>query len=218
MIKAVIFDLDGVLIQSQELHRLAWNKELERFGLSFTKEEFQHYFGLRGQEIVRKKFTISGKQAPEDIPTMIFQKNAYFRQIAENSLEPLPGAKELLQNLKRQNYKTALGTSAPRENVEFFMKKTGLGKYLDGYACADDVSKGKPEPEVFLKAAEKIGAKPAECVVIEDARHGIQAAKKAGMKCIAVATTHPAEDLKQADIIEKDMSTITVEKIRGLND
>ncbi len=217
--KAAIFDLDGVLIDSQELHRQAWNEELKKYEAIISKSEFSKLFGKTGKDILTRVKEQKGINIDlNEIPGFVFQKNQHFRKIARKKLRPIQGAKKLLQALKRHGYKTALATSAPKENVKFFFEILKLNKYLDAYVCADDITHGKPHPEVFQKAAKKIGAKPNQCVVIEDAKHGIEGAKAAGMKCIAVATTHKKEDLRQADLVKNITGDIKVTDLNQLLD
>ncbi|MBI2574687.1 HAD family phosphatase [Candidatus Woesearchaeota archaeon] len=217
MIKAVIFDLDGVLIDSEELHRKTWNKALEKYGVELSKGDFSNnYFGKRGVDIImglKQKYGI--RVSKEEIPKMVRDKNTYFRQEFGKE-QIMPGSEILARNLKRKGYKIALGTSTTKENVDFFRTVLKAFQYFDDVVCADDVSKGKPDPEMFIKAAQKLKVAASDCVVIEDAPHGIEAAKRAGMKCIAVATTHKPSELANADMIVKDLSQLTVEKIGGL--
>ncbi len=217
MIKAVIFDLDGVLIDSEEMHYLAWKKMLGEDGISITAEDFSHVFGKTGNDILKGFYARANKRAEEKtINAKIDRKNVFFREIAAKMLKPSKGSVELLKDLKNNGLAAAIGTSTPRGNVKFYMEKTGLKDFFKGYVCADDITKGKPDPEVFLKAAALLKQKPEDCVVFEDAKHGIEAAKRGGMKCIAVASTHEKSELKGADLVISDLSEVDAEKIKKL--
>ena len=119
----------------------------------------------------------------------------------------------LLKELKTRSIPTAVGSSTPRLNIETIMAMTGLGEFFQAIASAEDVTIGKPDPQVFLKAAAKINAQPADCIVFEDAHVGIEAGKRAGMKVVAVATTHPLDSLHQADIAFQNLDGITVDRV-----
>ncbi len=218
MIKAVIFDLDGVLIDSEKLHYITWKKAFMEKGAELPLEEYrEHYFGITATDIVkqfaeRRNMPLSS----EELKELAYRKNVHYRELVAKELEPVKGAPELLEKLKKANFMIALATSTTRKNLQAVMKKTGLGRYMDSMVCAQDITKGKPDPEIFLKAASNIREKPENCLVIEDAPLGINAAKRAGMKCIAVATTHKTPELANADMVVKDLSQLTVEKIRGL--
>ncbi len=217
MLRAVIFDMDGVLIDSLELHYLGWKKMLEEDNISITADDFSRVFGKTGNDILKGFYANAKKSLDEGkVKDKIDCKNLFYREIAEKMLKPSKGSVELLNELKSSGIKAAIGTSAPRKNVEFYFKKTGLGKQFDGNICADDITKGKPDPEVFLKAAALLKEKPENCVVIEDALHGIEAAKRGGMKAVAVASTNPKEELMHADLVVHDLSELNVKKLREL--
>lgn len=147
------------------------------------------------------------------------RKEGLYREILRaKGIEPLPGVVALLKELKEKGIPCAIGTSTPRPNVECVLELTGLGDYFTDIAASEDVTRGKPDPEVFLKAAAKLGADPASCVVIEDAQVGIRAARAAGAKAVAVTTTHPAEALapESPDRIVASLEEVNVAFLRGL--
>ncbi len=215
MIRAAIFDMDGVLVDSEEMHCISWKKILEADGVIITAKDFSPVFGRTGKDIVKILFANAGKKLEESkIQYMIERKNVLYREIAAKTMKPSVGSFELIKELKANGIKVAMGTSAIRKNVELFMRVTGLGTYFDGFICADDITKGKPDPEVFLKTAELLGEKPENCVVFEDAKHGIEAAKAGGFKAIALATTNPKSELKLADLVINDLSEVSVSKLK----
>ncbi len=213
MIKAIIFDMDGVIVDTKMLHFLAWEKFWGKKGIKHTFDDFMKNFGKDNKVIFSEMYNGISE---EEIEVLSREKESYYKEFAKGKIKPSPGAVELIRNLRRNNYPIALATSSPRHAVEFVIGQIKLEKYFDAIVTSSEVKFGKPEPEIFLKAAEKLAVKPEECVVIEDSLHGIEAARRAGMKCIAVATTHKEEELKHADLIRKDLSKVTVEDIKGL--
>ena len=188
MIKAVIFDLDGVLVTTDSMHYEAWKKLGEEIGITnFTKEDNIRQRGISRiasleilLEKTDKKYTDAEKEELAE------RKNAYYKEMLETLSEKdvLSGAKEFLVYLKEQGIKTAVGSAS--KNAPVILEKTGLLPFLDAVACGLDVTKSKPDPQVFLVAANKLDTDPKECMVFEDADAGIEAAKRGGMYAFAV--------------------------------
>ena len=188
MIKAVIFDLDGVLVTTDSMHYEAWKKLGEEIGITnFTKEDNIRQRGISRMasleillEKTDKKYTDAEKEELAE------RKIAYYKEMLETLSEKdvLSGAKEFLVYLKEQGIKTAVGAAS--KNAPVILKKTGLLPFLDAVACGLDVTKSKPDPQVFLVAANKLDTDPKECMVFEDADAGIEAAKCGGMYAFAV--------------------------------
>ncbi len=213
MIKGVIFDCDGVLIDSKMLHFEAWKKFWAKRGIEHSYDDFKKNFG-------RSNFDIFGQlykeASEEEIKRLSDEKEEFYREIAAKNLKPVKGTVNLLKSLRQNGFKMAVATSAPGNLLNFIMDQLGIEEYFSAIVTASDVKHSKPDPEIFLNAAEKLGLKPNECIVIEDAIHGIEAAKKAGMMCIAVETSHFASELRKADLIRKDLSEVSIGDIRGL--
>ena len=188
MIKAAIFDLDGVLVTTDSMHYEAWKKLGEEIGITnFTKEDNIRQRGISRMasleillEKTDKKYTDAEKEELAE------RKNAYYKEMLETLSEKdvLSGAKEFLVYLKEQGIKTAVGSAS--KNAPVILEKTGLLPFLDAVACGLDVTKSKPDPQVFLVAANKLDTDPKECMVFEDADAGIEAAKRGGMYAFAV--------------------------------
>ena len=188
MIKAVIFDLDGVLVTTDSMHYEAWKKLGEEIGITnFTKEDNIRQRGISRMasleillEKTDKKYTDAEKEELAE------RKNAYYKEMLETLSEKdvLSGAKEFLVYLKEQGIKTAVGSAS--KNAPVILEKTGLLPFLDAVACGLDVTKSKPDPQVFLVAANKLDTDPKECMIFEDADAGIEAAKRGGMYAFAV--------------------------------
>src|SRR5437870_10703356 len=180
---AVIWDVDGTLVDTAELHFQAWAKLAAEMGLPFTRGGFNSTFGWRNQEIIPKLF---GIQTANEIAKLSDDKEKHYRSQARNGVALLPGARALLNGLHEAGFLQAIGSSAPRANLELILQLTGTAQFFAAVASMEDTSRGKPDPEVFLTAAGKLGVEPRRCLVVEDAPVGVQAAKAGGMKCIAV--------------------------------
>jgi beta-phosphoglucomutase family hydrolase len=211
----VIFDLDGVIADTGPIHYDSWAKMAkEDAGVEFTKEFFEQTFGQQSIPITRK--LVGPDVDQETVVKWANLKEKYYREMVQDKIEPLPGVIELIKNLKKNKFKLAVGSSGPLKNVELLLNSLHIMRYFDAVITAEDVERGKPAPDVFLKAAEKLNLIPAHCIVIEDAPVGIKAAKRAGMKSIALTTTHPENELKSADIVVNDLSLIGLKDIHKL--
>jgi beta-phosphoglucomutase len=213
MPNGVIFDMDGVLVNSGEPHKASWQAVARQHGIDLTDEVFERTFGMSSREIVRK---IWGPQISDDeVRRIDEEKERIYRRLISGNVPLSPGAHEAVERLAAAGYVLAVGTSGPRENLELVLNETGLGRYFAAAVNGLEVPHGKPAPDIFLKAAERAGLRPADCVVIEDAPVGIQAALTAGMKAIGYVGTHPAERLQEAGaarVVER-LTQITPELI-----
>lgn len=215
---AVIFDFDGVVIDSHEAHERSWFALAAELDQPFTREIFVSTFGQRNESIL-PLLGWADEHDAERIRLLGGRKERLYREILRREgIAPLPGVAALLEDLRQHGIPCAIGTSTPRENVECVLEITKLAGFFRDVAAAEDVSRGKPDPEVFLKAAAKLGVEPSACVVIEDAQVGIRAAKAAGMKALAVTTTHPAASLspEMPDRIEDTLVNVNAASLRGL--
>ena len=198
----VIFDWDGVIIDSHNQHELSWQRLAEEYNKDLPNNFFKETFGMRNESIIPKFFKnwINTNDSTE-VKILADRKEEIYRQIiTQNGITPLEGVKELLTSLMSQNIRCSIGSSTPIKNIETVINIIGLSNYFDAITAAEDVSNGKPDPEVFLKASKKIGIPPENCIVFEDAHVGIQAAIAAGMKVVAVATTHGIDQLCKAHL------------------
>ena len=203
---AVIFDMDGVLADTGSIHYQSWVKIAKEIGKRFSKEFFKSTFGQQSVPIIRK---LVGNDVDEDlVREWADLKEKYYREMVRNSIVPLPGVLRLLKELNDLKFKLAVGSSAPPENVDLLLSSFKIAHCFNIVITASDVKNGKPAPDVFLAASEKLKIKPSNCIVIEDAPVGIEAAKNAGMKCIALETTHPVEELVAAELVISDLSKI----------
>lgn len=208
--KAVIFDMDGTLVDSTKSDYLAWQRLFSHYNKTLTFEEYQPMLGIKSAEIVKQYLPVKNE---EDVQFALAQKLVFFHEIiSENGIYPVPYADVFLKQIKALNVPLALATSSRRAKMEMVMEKLNLLIYFDAVITGGDVKKGKPAPEIFLKAAEKLRVQPQDCIVFEDATNGVQAAKNAGMKCVALSTDH-AGSLNEADLLIdtfKDLSLADV--------
>lgn len=192
----VIFDMDGVLILSEEAHFQSWREAGRRRGVEVTRAAFLSCFGRINPDCVRILF---GPDIPPDESRAIAdEKELAYRAIVADNLPLAPGVVDLARTLTGRGARLAIGSSAPPENIDLILARSGLAPFITVTANGAEVLRGKPAPDVFLLAAQRLAIPPARCTVIEDAPSGIRAAVVAGMRAIAVATTHPAPDLKAA--------------------
>jgi beta-phosphoglucomutase family hydrolase len=213
-IAAVIWDMDGVLADTAPYHLLAWRETFAKRGISFTEEDFKRGFGIRNDAIIKN---VLGEQTTEaEIETIAREKEATFRRIIGKDIKPLPGALKLLKALDEHGVKMAIASSTPIENIRLIVGSLGIEKCFQAVITGHDVTEGKPSPQVFLLAAQRLGVEPKNCIVFEDAVAGVKAAKSAGMYCVAVANTHPREKLTEADLIVDTLEMVTVNDLEGL--
>jgi beta-phosphoglucomutase len=217
---AVIWDMDGTLVDTAELHFEAWVELCRQLGRGFTREEFAATFGRRNREILQWLF--GQAYSVSEMDELGARKEVLYRAAARRGVELLPGVRPLLQALHANGFRQAIGSSAPRGNLELIMDLTTSRPFFDAVASAEDTQRGKPDPQVFLVAAAKLGSGPAQCLVVEDAVAGVKAARAASMKCIAVSFVgHHSEDALRgagADLVVKTLEYVTVETIRRLLD
>ncbi|MFO7795932.1 MAG: HAD family hydrolase [Promethearchaeati archaeon] len=210
----VIFDMDGVLSDTAEAHYESWKMLANKIGAEFDREFFENTFGQQSVPITRK---LVGEGLSETkIKEWADLKEKYYRKIVKEKLEPLPGVMSLLNELKEKGFKLAVGSSGPPENVELLLKSLGIKHYFDTILTAANVTESKPAPDVFLKAVENLNLDSENCLVIEDAPVGIEAAKRANMKVIALTSTHPKEELTKADLVLSDLKKLNSKKILNL--
>ncbi len=194
-LKAFIFDLDGTLIDAFPAYEKAFKHTIESTGRTYKKGSIETYYGQLDIEILRQ--LLKKDKIDKEVTHLIEQKRSHYLKIAHRYIKPLPCAAELIRLLKGCNIKIAIATSGQRSATEIAIDKLKIRPLLDATITGTEVTKGKPDPELFLKASELINTPGKDCIVIEDSTHGIQAAKRADMKTIAVSTGKtPMRDLK----------------------
>ncbi|MDR0705077.1 MAG: HAD family phosphatase [Planctomycetaceae bacterium] len=208
---AVIFDMDGVLVDNARFHERAFVEYFSQYGTVFTQE----MFGRGNDDLMAELFPNESKEQHQEFAA---GKEAYYRQIYEPHLKPVDGLVELLQELKKNNIPMAVGSSAPVENIDFVLEKLKIRNYFDVVVIAAMVQQAKPAPDIYLKSAELLKTKPENCLVFEDALAGIKAALSAGMKVVGVATSLPKEKLTETNKIINNFTEITVAEIKQITE
>jgi beta-phosphoglucomutase len=215
---AVIWDVDGTLVDTAELHFAAWARLAGSIGKPFTRADFTATFGKRNPEIIHQLFGTHHGDA--EVADLGFRKEEFYRAAARQGVQLLPGARALLEGLHASGFRQAIGSSAPFANLDLILGLTDTRRFFDTVVSAEDTSRGKPDPEVFLIAAGKLGVPPGHCLVMEDAVAGVQAAKAGGMKCVAVRFVgHHAESALAAagaDLVVPSLEQVTVPVARRL--
>ena len=201
----VIFDMDGVLVDTGWAHRQAWYDLAAKEGLAMSDEFFRRTFGMQNAAILPM---LRPGISAEDLERLSDLKERRYRDIIRAHLELAEGAEALLKVLRRHGFRLAIGSSAPPENLDVFWHELSLSEYFDARVTKEEITESKPSPQTFLKAAEKLGLKPECCAVVEDAVPGVQAARAAGMPVIAVTTTRQRDDLTLADRVVDSLSEL----------
>lgn len=214
-IRAVIFDLDGVLVDSSAFHFEAWTAWAAEVGLGerVTRAWFRETFGRRNADVFSTLY--DAPPSVEETQRQAERKEQIFRERSRGRLAPLPGARELVEALHASGFRLALGTSAPRANATMMIAELGLADFFDVHVTGDDVTDGKPDPQVFQRAAERLGIPSERALVIEDAVAGVEAAHRAGMAAIAV-TDDPSAKHRKADLVVSSLTELDVDTIASL--
>ena len=204
--RAVLWDLDGTLVDSEEYHWLSWRGAMQAEGIDLSYERFLASFGQRNDRILAA--WLGADADPARVRRVGDGKEAEYRRLAEErGLTPLPGAREWLESLRAAGWKQAIASSAPRLNVETMLRVLDMlpmDRLLDAVVSAEDVTRGKPEPDVFLAAAAKLAVPPSRCIVVEDAAAGVEAGRRAGMRTIGVNARAPLD----ADIYVRTLADL----------
>jgi beta-phosphoglucomutase family hydrolase len=212
-----IFDWDGVLIDSSAHHEASWERLAKERGLPLPARHFTRGFGMKNEVVIPK--VLQWGDQPELVQELSLRKEAIYREIIlERGISTLPGAREWLEQLHENGIPCVIGSSTHRLNIEVSLQVLGLRDFFASIVSAEDVSHGKPDPEVFLVAASRIDRPPSQCVVFEDALVGIEAAHRGGMKVVAVASTNPFEALKNADVVVHRLDELSIPQLEKLVD
>jgi beta-phosphoglucomutase family hydrolase len=212
--RAVIWDMDGVIADTGPFHLMAWQKVFRERGVDFTPEAFTRHFGQRNDTIIPG--ALGRVVDRETIESISREKEAAFRAAIAGKIKPFPGVKALLRSLRESGFRLAIGSSAPIENIRLITDALGITGSFDAVVTGREVTEGKPNPQVFLLAAERLGVAPDRCIVIEDAPAGVQAAKRAGMYCVAVTNSHPEAELQPADLVVDTLEKVKVTDLERL--
>jgi tRNA threonylcarbamoyl adenosine modification protein YeaZ len=212
--KAVIWDLDGIIIDSAPYHFKAWQRVFSTRGIDFSKKYFRQTFGQRNDAIIRG--ILGTKVSLGEIEAISSEKEADFRRGIVEKLKPLPGVITLMNSLVREDVRMAIASSAPRENIELISNRIDIARCVQVVISEDDVTKGKPDPQGFLLAASRLGVEPKNCLIIEDAVAGVTAAKWAGMRCLAVTNSNTRDSLREADLVVDSLEEVAIGAIQRI--
>jgi len=195
---AFIFDMDGTIVDNMAFHTDSWLEFFARRGKTYDADAFfRETAGAQGREILRERL---GPEIPEDeIAVLAQEKDVLYRDLYRPHRRAIGGFEDFVARARADGVQLAVATSAPPANIVFTLDELDLRRHFDAVVGAADVARGKPHPDVFLKAAEKLGADPADCIVFEDAPMGVEAARRAGMRAVVITTTLPADAFKEFD-------------------
>ena len=210
-VNAAIFDLDGTLIDNNTYHLQSWLQYLKDKNREMTEEEYKaNVNGRTNKDVI--EYIYQRKMEDEEAMKYAHEKEAIYRELYAPYIKPVAGLLELLEKLRSLSIPMAIATSGIQVNIDFLFEHIPIRSYFDVIVNSAHISKGKPDPEIYIKTAELLKVSPAECLVFEDAVVGINSAKAAGMKVVGVLTTHKAEELSGADILIKDFSELVAEE------
>ncbi|NFA43836.1 UNVERIFIED_ORG: phosphatase [Clostridium botulinum] len=198
--RAFIFDMDGVIIDSEPIHRQVHGEIMNTLGINISKGELALYAGATNEYIFTKlKERYGIKKSVSEL--MDYKSKLIINKVKKESLEPINGIRELLNALRKNNIKIAIGSSSPRSLIEAVIDKFNLHSAFDCIVSGEEVERSKPYPDVYIEVSKKLGINPEKCIVVEDSHNGVQAAKSAGMKCIGFNNVNSGnQDLSKADV------------------
>ena len=213
--RAFIFDMDGTIVDNMAFHSRSWVTFFQRRGTDIDVDEFfRTTAGRQGKEIIR---SYMGEQLHDDeVRTLNEEKEAVYRELYEPHRKTVTGFDDLIGQAKLRGVALAVATAAPTANITFTLDGLDLRRHFEAVVGAADVARGKPHPDVFLLAAERCGVAPEHCIVFEDAPLGVEAARRAGMRCVVLTTTLPAEAFAEFDNvihIAGDFSQLTIDEL-----
>src|SRR5882762_6644600 len=201
-----IFDMDGVITDSNPYHKISLRQFCEKYGYHLTEEDLlSKIYGRTNKDWITNVF---GVLPPDQLSSFAEEKEKLYRSIHEKEIVPLPGITEFLAKLDEYKFARAIGTSAPMANVDFILDRTGLRKYFEVILKDSDITNSKPDPEIYLKAAGRLGIPAGHCIVFEDSLSGVAAGQNAGCKVVGVATTHTPSELAHTDYIITDFTAL----------
>lgn len=209
----VIFDMDGVLVDSAGAHLQSWRVLAEENGASVTSDQVAASFGQQNRDIVPILF---GSVAQSRLTALADRKEQIYRDLVREHPPIVEGAASLVRSLYEMEIGLAIGSSAPRANIDLMLSAMGISDCIEVIVSGDDVTRGKPDPQVFSLAIEQLRISPSRCVVVEDAPVGIEAAKAAGARCVAVLMHHPVEAFVDADLVVAHLSDLSRNVLESL--
>ena len=211
---AIIFDMDGVIVDSNPYHKIALKQFCGKYGFELTDEQLlQKVYGRTNKEWLTN---LMGQLPNEQIQSYAEEKEALYRQLFKDDIKPVKGLVQFLDRLDQHQIARAIGTSAPQSNVDFTLSKTNTSHYFTIILNDTFVTHGKPHPEIYLKAAKTLALPNSHCIVIEDSLSGVAAGKAAGSKVIGITTTHTREELAHTDLVIDDFEDLSIAQLEQL--
>ena len=217
LVRGAIFDWDGVIVDSSDLHLKSWEALASELKLPLPNDHFEKGFGKRNETIIPQ--ILGWSKDPAQINHWGKRKEEIYRELGiKDGIKLARGSKDFLKQIPASTFRCSIGTSTERKNVQLAISQHDLSQYFLGAACSEDVLKGKPDPEVFLEAAKILSITPKSCVVFEDSPHGIEAAKRAGMKTVALTTTHPSTTFMHLnpDLLVASLANLGIDQVEKL--
>jgi beta-phosphoglucomutase family hydrolase len=218
MLEAVIFDMDGVLIDSEPFHLVVNERIFEDLGINMSEDEYHSFIGTTHKDmwtIIKNRYNL-----PQSVPELVnMQVSGNIDYIKNEEIQSIKikGITDLLSRISRENIKIGIASSSPNEVINLVIKKLNISDYFSAIVGGEEIKKGKPAPDIFLKAAKRLEEKPSDCIVVEDSKNGTLAAKAAGMKCIGFKNPNSGnQNLEKADLIIDNYDSLTVKTLRDL--
>jgi len=212
MKKAVIFDMDGVIAETEQAHIGAEKQTMLKYGIKISEDELHEYTGTTAKVMFTnliKKYKLN-----TTFDRIFKEKEEILFKLLEEDVQPTKGVIALLRNLKKMKIKLAVASSSHKRMIEYVLKKLEIIDLFDSIVGAEDIDRSKPDPEIFLISAKRLNMNPEECTVVEDSKLGVEAAKKAGMKCLGyVNPSSGKQDLSKADLVADDFCKLDIQKL-----
>ena len=212
---AVIFDMDGVIVDSNPYHAQAWIQFCKDYNVPLNEDEIPKLIYGKTNKVALKE-VFKKDFSPEEADRLGEEKEAIYRELHQKDMEPVKGLIPFLRMLKQNNIATAVATNAPVSNLNFTLERINIRQYFDKLIDATMVKEGKPDPDIYLKAAEKLNMAPEKCIVMEDSIPGVEAGLRANMKVVALTTTHSREELAHTHLVIEDFEDLTLDKLMSL--
>ena len=218
MLEAVIFDFDGVILDTSDQLYQGYKRILKRYGIEYLEEQFNDNYGLKTKEHFKKVLMQHGVTlSQQELDELVVERDINYRLDCSTDLEPLPGTRELLLDLRTNNIKLGVASSTSRANLDHFLPKLGVEPYLNYTLAGTEVSAGKPNPEIYTKICDYLGVQPNSCIGIEDTDKGVEALKNADMKAIAVTLTNRKRyDFSKADLVVYSLEELNFKKLSDM--
>jgi beta-phosphoglucomutase family hydrolase len=212
MRKAVIFDMDGVIAETEHAHIVAEKQTMLKYGIKISEDELHEYTGTTAKVMFTS--LIKKHRLDTTFDRIFKEKEEILFKLLEEDVQPTKGVIDLLRKLRKMKVKLAVASSSHKRMIEYVLKKLEIIDFFDSIVGAEDIDRSKPDPEIFLISAKRLNVKPEECIVVEDSKLGVEAAKKAGMKCLGyVNPSSGKQDLSKADFVAGDFCKLDIQKL-----